>query len=524
MKTSAIRQGWDFMAEILGAESSTEAFQDFRLETTTNEQIELKNIVIDQQNAAIDLKNQHIDRINAAIDELKNSINEHTYKGLPVSKFKGYVAEEWHAGTFNINAIRNNSENRAEAVHSNKGGSVDIDTNFGKQYSSKYYESAEKAEKAQAALFSDSKEIKYQGQERLIAEGQTKDAEYWAGRREITTKYNTEKDPVVAKNLSKAHRETAKHLTEKVSDGEGNESKPLSIKKSEQIAKEAKKGKFDPEKHNIKKSEHIEYIAKEDEYHIDYIDKALKAGLTAAAITAITQLVPEFYKAIDYLIKNGEIDVQQLKNSGVKIMSASAESFLRGSIAYGVELAIQEGLLGAAMKAVPPTVVGAMVTIVMGTIKSSILVAAGKMTPREMGVKFIDTVVISTGYLAAIKIGGIIGQALAPNLPLIGYAIGSLIGCSVAVVYNIGKKKLISFCVDTGFTCFGLVDQNYELPESVLDELGIGTANISRAEINRSQVSTTGSVGNVDRTNYETVQMTMVKRGVIGVNKVGYVV
>ena len=81
------------------------------------------------------------------------------------------------------------------------------------------------------------------------------------------------------------------------------------------------------------------------------------------------------------------------------------------------------------------------------------------------------------------------------------------------------------FCYyDTGFTCFGLVDQNYELPESVLDELGIGTANISRAEIGRSQVSTTGSVGNVERTNYETVQMTMVKRGVIGVNKVGYVV
>jgi hypothetical protein len=38
-----------------------------------------------------------------------------------------------------------------------------------------------------------------------------------------------------------------------------------------------------------------------------------------------------------------------------------------------------------------------------------------------------------------------------------------LIGTSFCVIYNIGKKKLISFCVDTGFTCFGLVEQNYEL-------------------------------------------------------------
>lgn len=52
---------------------------------------------------------------------------------------------------------------------------------------------------------------------------------------------------------------------------------------------------------------------------------------------------------------------------------------------------------------------------------------------------------------------------------------------SVAVVYNIGKKKLISLCVEAGFTCFGLVEQDYELPEEIL------------------------------------------RRGIIGVNKIGYV-
>ena len=51
-------------------------------------------------------------------------------------------------------------------------------------------------------------------------------------------------------------------------------------------------------------------------------------------------------KAIDYLIKNGEIDLNGLKKSGKKVISASGEAFLRGSIAYGVEMAIQNGIIG----------------------------------------------------------------------------------------------------------------------------------------------------------------------------------
>lgn len=154
---------------------------------------------------------------------------------------------------------------------------------------------------------------------------------------------------------------------------------------------------------------------------------------------------------------------------------------MRGSIAYGVQMAISNGLLGETIKAVDPTMVGVAVTLVLGTIKNSILVAAGKMTSMQMGMQFVDTLVVSSGYLVSMKIGGVIAQALFPQLPGVSYAIGSLLGCTFAVVYNIGKKKLISFCVDTGFTCFGLVEQNYELPEEVLKELGIDTVKIGRA-------------------------------------------
>jgi len=166
-------------------------------------------------------------------------------------------------------------------------------------------------------------------------------------------------------------------------------------------------------------------------------------------------------------------------------------------------------------------VLGAVVTLVMQTVKNSILVAAGKMTVQQMGSAFVDTVIVSSGYI----VGGIIGQALLPQLPVIGYLLGSLVGTAFCVVYNIGKKKLISFCVDTGFTCFGLVEQNYELPEEVLNEIGVETIPIPRTEIVRTDAPRTSiQTTNINTVSLETIDITVLRRGVIGVNKIGYII
>ena len=492
-----VRYGWNFMAKMMGADlASRSAYTDHVNKVLQNQQIAIQNL--------------HIQEINAAIDELSRNINEHPHLNLEVEQFKGYVAEEFVAGTFNIDALKKGSKHMTFTLQDNGYGSVDIGTNFGKSYSLKYSNLAEKAENYQAVLNKETHLPKYKGQERLIAPEQVDEAKAWATRRAI-------KDMYTRPDVSASHKDTGDHLVGVISDGEGVQSKELSVKEAKTIAKEAKNGGFDPEKHGISKEA---YLA---EVRVDYLNQAVKAGLTAATITAVTQLVPELYKAIDYLIKNGEITLNQLKKAGNKVISTSGEAFLRGSIAYGVEMAIQEGLFGDGMKVVNPSVVGVAVTIILGTIKNSLLVAAGKMTSTEMGIQFVDTLVVSSGYLVSMKIGGAIAQALFPELPGIGFAIGSLLGCSTAVVYNIGKRKLISFCVDTGFTCFGLVEQNYELPEEVLKELGIDTVKISRAKVGRTQIKRTEATTDVGRTSYETVNLTVLRRGVIGINKIGYV-
>ena len=147
-----------------------------------------------------------------------------------------------------------------------------------------------------------------------------------------------------------------------------------------------------------------------------------------------------------------------------------------------------------------------------------------------MGSSFVESVIVSAGFIVGLKvgqqIGGAIGQAIGVAIPGLGYAIGSLIGCTCAVVYQVGKKQLISFCVDTGFTCFGLVEQDYQLPEEVLNDMGLDLAEIDYAPIERAQVyriEVDSNIG-IDIANLETVDITMIRRGVIGVNKVGYVV
>lgn len=449
-KLEDVKYGWDFMAQMLGGDlAGHSAFSDYA-----------ENLA---HNKSINMQNMHIQEINEAIDKLAQSINEHPHLNLNVEQFKGFVVEEWHAGTFNIDALRKGSDHRAWTLQDNGYGSVDVETNYGKEYSLKYSNTAKDAESMQAAFNVDNGVSKYQGQERLIAGEQVGAAKSWAHKRGL-------KDLDNRPDVSNAHMDTEEHIVGKITDGEGVESKELSVKESKQIAKEAKGDGFDPEKQGYVKDSLLE------EVKINYVNQAMKTGLTAAVITAITQIVPELYRAVDYLIKQGEIDLNGLKKSGVKIISASGGAFLRGSIAYGVEMAIQKGMVGESLKGVNPSVVGVAVTMILGTIKDSILVAAGKMSASEMGMHFVDTLVVSSGYLVSMKIGGAVAQKLFP-----------------------------------------------ELPEDVLAEMGVHTIPVPRADISKTEVNYMAVDTQINRTEYETVNITVLRRGVIGVNKIGYV-
>lgn len=451
---------------------------------------------------------EYLAAVEDAIKQLEDSINHHPYRNLPVDSFQGYVFEEYSAGTFNVDAVAAGSKDRAVVQHSLDKGSVDVKLDSGKEYSMKSYGTGAKSATQQAVYNTDTKQPLYKNQERMVPSDQLEEAKMAANKQ---TMRNLERRP----DVSESYRETRDKLTDTIENDEGIKSKPVTRKELDTIAKEGKKQEFKAEDHDLTPETVIKtkYL----------LEQAGKAGLTAAAITMALQLAPEIIKAIDYLVHTGEIKPDQLLTAGGKAITASGESFLRGSIAFTLTVAIKEGKLGA-IQNLNPSLIGLLVTITLQTIKDSIMVAFGKMEPRELGASLVRTTIIAggtaLGMAAVAKIGAAIGQTICP---VVGFIIGTLVGCTVSVLYNCGKKQLISFCIDSGFTCFGLVEQNYTIPEEVLHELGIETISIPRIEVSKTQVESVSYTIDPEQTQYEKVEYTMLKRGIIGINKIGYI-
>ena len=184
-------------------------------------------------------------------------------------------------------------------------------------YSAKSYTTAGKTARAQARFSPESGQASYHGQGRLVPSDQLADAKAVAHREAL-------RNQPVRPDASDAFVETESRLTDTIKNGEGVSSKSASRKELEDIAGESKDQKFNAEDHGVSANSAIktEYMLKQ----------ALKAGYTTAAITVAFQLAPEIYKAIDFLIKHGELNIQQIKRMGTKGISAGAEGFLRGSI------------------------------------------------------------------------------------------------------------------------------------------------------------------------------------------------
>lgn len=461
----------------------------------------------------------YVDKVNDAIEQTAKSLMQlKNNQSDPV--MGGFVAERWHAGSFNVKAVAAGSKNIAvageagtnNALGRNNYGSVDVrvQTENGtviNDYGSKYMVNAKETAKAQAMPSKETGTAKYSGQRRLVPSDQLEDVKEIASRRA-----SNEKTP---EPWEQGYQETADSSTDKITDGKVS-SKGLSKGESEEMAQEIKKDELDLEKHGLTADDAIEpeFIVKQ----------AAKAGLTAAAISALIKTAPDIYKAIDYLIKIGSVDRSLFKRMGLDAITGASEGFLRGFVACNIQILCDSGKLGKGLIGVDSIYVGTIVALTIQIIKDSVKVAQGKLTMREMGAALIDSVIISTGYIVGAKIGGAIGAAIGFELPVVGFLLGSLIGCAFGAIYDVSKKKFISFCVDSGFTCFGLVDQDYTLPEDFLNEIGIDIAQIDRTEVNRSELNKADiKETNIDRTSFETIEIKVLRRGVLGVNKVGYV-
>ena len=453
--------------------------------------------------AAATMSDSYVTNVNDEIDKLVKDLN--SFEGFKTASkiLKGDVAEFWHAGTFNINSALKDSSHRAFVDRSHAPASTDISTNFGDKYGLKYYSDGQASAKAQSVSVLNVPI--YKGQIRIIPRDQLEEATKYL-ERIIRTEAVRRPEQVPR------YQETLDMLTDRLSDSKGAESIPLSKKEASELATLAKQGKINADELGLTTEELVKY---------NYvIQQAFKAGLTAATISIVLKVAPEIFKSIDYLLKNGKINAEQFKKIGFAAVSGGAEGFIRGSISSALTFSCKEGLLGGALKSANPPIIAAVTVITMNVISNAFQVALGKKTRRQLSEEFIRNMYISACSL----IGGGVSQALI-EIPILGYMLGSFIGSIFgSFTYNLGSKAVLSFCVDSGFTMFGLVEQDYTLPKEIIEQIGIETFDYETFEYGTFKTeSFSYDTFGTETFEPDTLDITFLRRGVIGVSKVGYV-
>lgn len=475
----------------------------------------------------------YISTIKDEIIKTVNSLNDFKTNSASISTLKGDVAEFWHAGTFNIKAAVNDSKHRVVVDRSHDLGSVDVSgQNFQLKAGMKYYKNGLESAKQQAkSVFEKYREYQSQGgkdsyseylKKRNLDESMSNNSLYSGQIRIIPTDQMEAAKAYLEKQIAKSsasrpeqlarYKETLELLKDKISDNKGNESIPLTEAESRKIAELAKEGSFEPSEFGL--------ITEEVMTQSNIMRKAFKSGMSAAIVSMVIKITPEIMKSIDYLIQNGEVDQEEFHSIGLKAFSSAGEGFIRGTISAAITANCEAGLLGEALKTVDPAVIGMVTVVTMNAIQNAYKVAKGGMSRYEMTNELIKDMFVST---TSLYMGGI-SQGLI-EIPVFGFMLGSFIGSIIgSFTYSVGYSAIMSFCVESGFTMFGLVDQNYRLPNEVLEEIGIEvfeyenfdyeTYDMNRFEISKFDLSPY---------DFEKYNIVFLRRGVIGIGRVGYI-
>lgn len=483
--------------------------------------------------------NAYINTIQSEMDKFASDLNKFNGYKTGNSILGGDVAEFWHSGTYNINAALKKSNSRATVNRSHDFGSPDITRNDGVIYGLKYYGTGGDSAKAQAISYFEryckykydsgkddltfeeylkEKSIPedivlkhdpiYSGQVRIIPADQYEAAVEYLKRR-------IAKESITRPEQVKKYQDVLDNLATKIQSEDGVASYELTKEGAEKLAKLAKEGKVDLSELGISLEElvDINYILKE----------GLQAATTAAIISFVLATAPELYRCLDKLAQDGELDTEDLKNVGFTALKGASLGFFRGFVSASLVTACKAGKLGVALKQVNPSVIAGLTVVLTETLKDSYYVASGDLPASVMADNLIKNVIVTSSGVGM----GILMQTYLPLIPG-AYLLGNFVGSAMAnFVYTSSKEAIISYCIVSGSTFFGLVEQDYRLPEEVFERLGselakvetadIETANIETADIETADIET----ADIERANIEAV--CILRRGVIGFRKIGYV-
>lgn len=349
------------------------------------------------QKATSAMSAQETAKYLAVLDDALHTANESLYRTITTQagaisqnpRLDGFIAEQYHAQTFNLNAEATGSQYRAKVLEPNGNGyaknSVDIvivDANgkVVKRYQSKYCKDAKATE--QAFEHGD-----YRGQQKLVPEGQQADIQ--------------------------------KKSTTVIEAPDGTTSNPLSKSTAEQMRDEAQSGKWNELNWNEYKTKDIAIgIGKQAGY----------AALQGAAIGVGFDVAQKLW--------NGE----EIKGEEVieTALVSGADFGVKAAAAGAIKVGVEKQIIKVIPKGTPASTIANIVFVAVEDAKVVGKMMTGELSLKEGIEKIEQTTVATAAGLVAMGKGVAIGATAGAIFGPVGAAIGGFVGGTVG--YMAGSK------------------------------------------------------------------------------------
>ena len=400
--------------------------------------------------------NNYIDTINTTIDNANKTLVESvTTKAGTINQnpnLDGFIFEEYHAGTFNIDAAVKQKSYHAEVLKPGAGetygkNSIDIVIKEAKKNMKKYSAKAYKNAKESAKAFYDKiTGYKYKFQSKLVPTDQTGDIANSVGK----IKYNN----VESKGITKTEiKDIQKDLQS------GNKKDILNFKKdvntisiSKQIGKQA------------------------------IVNGTMGLGIRMAANIGVN------------LITGKEVEAEEVIEAGIK---TGASMGMATAVAGGIRVAVEKKVIPTVFSRIlTNNTIGAIAAASMDIIGTAFKLGSGEISLGE-AVKDVGSS-ISAGYGAIISSGigisggmalagmiglgtiGTVGTILTGGLALIGGAVCGVVGSKVGGAIANGIGAVAGAIVDGAV---GIVKAGKEVIKSVASGIWNGVKTVGSAVV-----------------------------------------
>jgi hypothetical protein len=433
-------------------------------------------------------------RVEAALEDVITEMGRlaDNKKGLHYAK--GDVAEAWHAGTFNVDAVRRGADSAAFAPRD--ASPVDVAVRSGGTTEAaqlKYYGSPTNTAKAIS-------HPKYSDLGQKVVPSDQVDGVREAAAR-LAAK-NAEMRPEVADSYG--------HTRNTVDDRlrlDGTKSRPLSEQEARDIVKDLRqKGDVDRERFGLTPQQVIQWE--------DVLREATTAAVRAAVLSAALKAAPHLIAIGRKALETGELNASDFSPLARELPITLLRSGIAGGLSATLVGAARMGALGTRLQSIDPTLVAAGVTLAISAFETSFLAARGEITWPVAAAR-----ISQDGLVLASAMGGAaLGQALLP-IPMLGAMIGNIAGAVVArlTIDQVGGAVL-GIAAETGWTVFGLVEQDHQVPAQLLAESGWSVLDVRKLQPAQLRIQTFQPT----KLDPRTIDVKVLRRGVVAFGRVAY--